>query len=67
MNIARGYYGNHSVTVVGYCIYKKGSKEYPMVRVSDGWQGSYRYIDYNDFAHNLISSGFGSFNTVYIG
>ena len=66
MNIARGYYGNHSVTVVGYKIYKVNGKTYPMIQVSDGWKASYRYIDYNAFAYDLMNSGFGSFNTMQI-
>lgn len=41
MNIARGYYGNHTVTVCGYAIYKstkkylgvKTTKIYDMIQV----------------------------------
>jgi len=66
MNVLRGYYGNHSITVVGYKIYKKGLDSYPMIKVSDGWEGSYRYIDYDAFAYDLVTSGFGSFNTIEV-
>ena len=72
MNIARGYYGNHSVTVCGYAIYKSKhdflwtsyTKTHDLIRVYDGWTTSTRYIDYEAFAYDLISSGFGSFNTI---
>lgn len=72
MNIARGYYGNHTVTVCGYAIYKrtkkylgiKTTKTYNMVQVYDGWSTSKKYIDYSAFAYDLITSGFGSFNTI---
>lgn len=69
MNIARGYYGNHSVAIVGYYVYTvmQGTDilYYPMIAVFDGWEESIRYIDYVDFAYNYLYSGFGSFNTVY--
>lgn len=72
MNIARGYYGGHTVTVCGYGIYKSkhkmliGSykKTHNLIQVYDGWECTKRYIDYEAFAFDLISSGFGSFNTV---
>lgn len=72
MNIARGYYGNHTVTVCGYAIYKRSSKKskissnktYNMIQVYDGWTTYKRFIDYSAFAYDLRTSGFGSFNTV---
>ena len=72
MNIARGYYGNHTVTVCGYAIYKRSSKKskissnktYNMIQVYDGWTTYKRFIDYSAFAYDLVTSGFGSFNTV---
>lgn len=72
MNIARGYYGNHTVTVCGYAVYKrtkktlgiKTTKTYNMIEVYDGWETTKRYIDYSAFAYDLATSGFGSFNTV---
>jgi len=74
MNIARGYYGNHSVTVNGYKIYKTAHKVFfmttynthNMIAVYDGWTTGQRYIDYEAFTYDLISSGFGSFNTVVL-
>lgn len=72
MNIVRGYYGNHSISVSGYGIYKSKhkllfgsySKTHNMICVYDGWSRSKRYIDYEAFAYDLVSSGFGSFNTI---
>ncbi len=72
MNIARGYYGNHTVTVCGYAVYKrtkktlgiKTTKTYNMIQVYDSWSNSKKYIDYNAFAFDFTTSGFGSFNTV---
>lgn len=66
MNIARGYYGNHSVTVGGYSIYETNSTDYQFIKVVDGWIDGYRYIDYKAFAYDLASSGFGSFNTAEV-
>lgn len=63
LNISSGYYENHSVTVVGYNIYTIGNREYPMLRVSDGWHSNkYRYIDFNDFEWSSL----GSFNVARI-
>ncbi len=72
MNIARGYYGNHTITVCGYKIYSltknaligTSTKKYNMIEVYDGWESSKRYIDYNAFAYDLLTSGFGSFNKI---
>ena len=65
MNIARGYYRNHTVTVCGYAIYKQsGGRIHNMIQVYDGWDSFRRYIDFEAFANDLITSGFGSFNTI---
>jgi len=72
MNIARGYYGNHTVTANGWgtytAKYKSGvvtvSASYNMIAIFDGWQSTRRYIDYSAFAYDLVSSGFGSFTYV---
>lgn len=66
MNLARGFYGNHTVTVSGYAIYKSGIITYNMIQVYDGWKSVRRFIDYYAFAYDLITSGFGSFNTIRI-
>ena len=66
MNIARGYYKDHTVVVAGYSIWRVGDKLYPMLRVIDGWQSGYHYIDYEAFAKDIHQSLFGSFNTVTV-
>lgn len=68
MNIARGYYKDHTVTVCGYAIYKESGlifdTTHHMIQVYDGWNSSRRYIDYEKFAYDLVTSGFGSFNII---
>lgn len=66
MNIARGYYKDHTVVVVGYSIWRVGDKLYPMLRIIDGWRSGYRYIDYEAFAKDISQSIFGSFNTIVV-
>ena len=66
MNIARGYYKDHTVVVAGYSIWKVGDKLYPMLRVIDGWRSGYHYIDYEAFARDISQSVFGSFNTTVL-
>ena len=66
MNIARGYYKDHTVVVAGYSIWKVGDKLYPMLRVIDGWTSGYHYIDYEAFAKDISQSIFGSFNTIVL-
>ena len=66
MNIARGYYKDHTVVVTGYSIWRVGNKFYPMLRVIDGWRSGYHYIDYEAFAKDISQSIFGSFNTIVL-
>ncbi len=59
-NIAFGYYGDHTVSVVGYSVFTRGTglfqKTTRFFKVYDGWTRSNRYIDYD-----LINVG--SFST----
>ncbi len=64
MNIARGFYKDHTIVVAGYSVWKVGDKLYPMLRVIDGWKSGYHYIDYEAFAKDISQSIFGSFNTI---
>ena len=66
MNIARGFYKDHTIVVVGYSIWRVGDKLYPMLRVIDGWKSGYHYIDYEAFAKDISQSIFGSFNTIHV-
>ena len=66
MNIARGFYRDHTIVVAGYSIWKVGDKLYPMLRVIDGWKSGIHYIDYEAFSTDISQSIFGSFNTTII-
>ncbi len=66
MNIARGFYKDHTVVVAGYSIWKVGDKLYPMLRVIDGWKRGIHFIDYEAFAKDISQSIFGSFNTTVL-
>ena len=66
MNIARGYYKDHTVVVVGYSVWRVKDKEYPILRVIDGWKSGIHYIDYEAFAKDISQSIFGSFNTTVL-
>ena len=55
LNIAAGYYGRHSVTVIGYCEFARGSDDSletkQFLKVFDGWENKTepRYIDMSLF------------------
>ena len=66
MNIARGFYKDHTIVVAGYSIWRVGNKTYPMLRVIDGWKSGYHYLDYEAFAKDISQSIFGSFNTIVV-
>jgi hypothetical protein len=66
MNIARGFYKDHTIVVAGYSIWRVGDKTYPILRVIDGWKKGIHYIDYESFARDISQSIFGSFNTTVI-
>lgn len=62
MNIARGFYKDHTIVVAGYSIWRVGNRICPMLRVIDGWRKGIHFIDYEAFARDLSQSVFGSFN-----
>ena len=66
MNIARGYYKDHTIVVVGYSIWKVGDKLYPILRIIDGWKSGIHFLDYEAFARDITQSVFGSFNTTHL-
>lgn len=49
LNIAFGYYRNHSVTACGLRKYRCGERLIAMLAVADGWDPGIRYIDMHDF------------------
>lgn len=63
MSLLRGFYRDHTITVSGYSIWRVGEEEYPILRVVDGWQKGYHYIDFKAFEEDLRNAGIGSFNT----
>lgn len=50
----RGYYSNHSVTIVGYMEYKIRRKAQRFLLIYDNWRKEVRYVDYETLS--LISS-----------
>ncbi len=62
LNISFGYYGNHTVSLVGYRIYSKGSSERLFLQVYDNWTTSQRFIDYEAITNPLS----GDFSTLSI-
>ena len=50
LNIAFGYYRNHTVSVIGYKIFsKKGKRNKIFIQIYDGWSRTKRYIDWVRF------------------
>jgi len=50
LNMANGFYKNHSVTGIGYIIYKKpGYADVVLLEVLDNRSEDVRYIDFNEF------------------
>ena len=43
----KDYYDNHSITIVGYELYKINNKDVPMLIVYDNWYKAIAYVDYN--------------------
>lgn len=66
MNIARGFYKDHTIVVCGYSIWRVGNRLFPMLRVIDGWNKGIHFLDYEAFARDFSQSIFGSFNTTVI-
>ncbi|MCR4909463.1 MAG: hypothetical protein K5985_11590 [Lachnospiraceae bacterium] len=66
MNLARGYYKDHTISVVGYSVWQAGNKKLPVIKVVDGWNGGYYYIDYTVFCNDMRYAGIGSFNTARV-
>jgi len=54
LNVATGFYANHTVTVTGYRTYTRGNETKTFLSVYDGWTEQLRFIDFHAF--NTISS-----------
>ena len=48
MNLATGYYKNHSLVIFGYSLYDYRGMKIKILHVYDGWNKSPSYIDYSD-------------------
>lgn len=66
MNLARGFYKDHTIVVSGYSIWRAGDKVLPMLRVIDGWNKGIHFVDYESFSKDITQSIFGSFNLTSI-
>lgn len=67
LNIARGKYKNHSVTVIGYSIFRISRlRTNRYILLYDGWSKNIKYLDFNQFSFNLLLAGLGSINTYNI-
>lgn len=64
MNIAFGKYQGHTVTVSGYKIFKFKNMKIKFIELFDGWSKNVSYLDYNIFAHGIMSVGVCSYNTI---
>lgn len=65
MNIGIGYYRDHSLTVVGYRIYRYQGMNIKILEVIDGWRRGISYMDYSQLT-GLFSLPIFSFNTFEI-
>ena len=55
LNISYGDYGRHTVTVIGYRVYKdKEENDFLFLELADGWVGKSRYLDLSTF--NVVAS-----------
>ncbi len=71
-NCARGYYGSHSMVVIGYRQYRKECGWWifkcnlykNLMIVNDNWHSWDMYFDLDSYGYNLWSEGFGTFLTV---
>lgn len=48
MNLATGYYKNHSLVIFGYSLYDYRGMKIKILHVYDGWNKTPSYIDYSD-------------------
>lgn len=47
----KNYYKNHSITVVGFEVWKVGNKEIKMIAIYDNWYSSISYVDYDKISY----------------
>ena len=68
LNIAGGYYHNHSLVVTGYkiCESEKNGKDLILLNTADGWRALPRFIDLRAFNREFPFFGISSVNTIKI-
>lgn len=68
LNIAGGYYHNHSLVVTGYkiCDDGKPGKELVLLNTADGWRALPRFIDLRAFNREFPFFGISSLDTIKI-
>ena len=71
LNLARGSYRGHTVTVIGYREYSyrsggeaDGRKNVRFLAVADSWTTEVRWIDFGAMAYDVVGAGVASFNTM---
>ncbi len=63
LNLATGFYGDHTVTVGGYRLYEKSGRIFPMLCVADGWRSGRRYLHLDALKREFGLFGIASVNT----
>lgn len=74
LNLARGSYARHTVTVVGYRVLSYTSEAdgrtvdqtARFLAVIDSWHPGVRFIDYNALAYDFAGAGIGSFTLLRV-
>ncbi|MCI1676280.1 MAG: C39 family peptidase [Ancrocorticia sp.] len=77
LNMVRGSYGSHTVTVIGYetftyavashgphVLASPARRTKRMVVVADGWMAAPRWIDFDALAYDVVGAGLASCNTM---
>jgi len=63
VNIANGYYANHTVTAYAYSTFAKNSSHVDFLKIADGWSTASRYIDWDGLS-GFTHIGIGSITKV---
>ena len=64
MNIMRGYYANHSITICGYKTYRTHRGDIHLLAIYDGWHKGVRYLDLSAFETDYCAGAVASFNWI---
>ena len=64
LNVATGYYVNHTVTVAGYRLYEQDGYIFPMLCLADGWQSGRRWLHLDSLKKEFGLFGIASVNQI---